>query len=161
MSLDRFREIQVRSSVGYDVALAELKKGRKESHWIWYIFPQLEGLGQSAMAYHYGIRGLDEACDYLRDDVLRTRLIEVTRAVAGQVAKKVPLLQLMGGETDTLKLVSSLTLFEVATDRIPNWPFDPELSELDVLCARVLSAAAREGYPRCRYTLEKTRIVRK
>ncbi len=67
MSLERFHEAQARRSAGYDTALAEIRRGRKTSHWIWYIFPQLAGLGRSSMAENYAIRDLAEACEYLRD----------------------------------------------------------------------------------------------
>ena len=73
MSLQRFHEAQTDPRVGYDRALAEIRCGRKTSHWIWYIFPQLAGLGRSAMAEKYAIRDLAEACDYLRDPILRAR----------------------------------------------------------------------------------------
>ncbi len=63
MSLTRFHEAQASRSAGYDTALAEIRRGRKTSHWIWYIFPQLAGLGRSAMAEKYAIRDLAEACD--------------------------------------------------------------------------------------------------
>ncbi len=72
--LDRFRKAHDASRAGFAVALRELHEGRKTSHWIWYVFPQLAGLGQSPTAVHYGLAGPDEAADYLRDPVLGERL---------------------------------------------------------------------------------------
>lgn len=77
-SLDRFLEAQERM---YEIALKEIKNGEKESHWMWYIFPQLRGLGRSQMAYVYGISGLEEAKAYLEHPVLSARLIEITEAL--------------------------------------------------------------------------------
>lgn len=74
-SLDRFLKAQ--ESI-YSTALKEIKNGEKESHWMWYIFPQLRGLGYSHMAYTYGINGVEEANAYLAHPVLSARLIEIT-----------------------------------------------------------------------------------
>ena len=70
-SLDRFLDAQKDS---YDIALSELIRGRKQSHWMWFIFPQLRGLGHSAMSHHYGIADGDEAGRYLAHPVLGPRL---------------------------------------------------------------------------------------
>ena len=91
MSLARFHEAQADPHVGYDTALTEIRRGRKTSHWIWYIFPELAGLGRSAMAEKYAIRDLAEACDYLRDPVLRARYEEITAAVSDQLARGIAL----------------------------------------------------------------------
>lgn len=115
MFLERFHEAQASRSAGYDTALAEIRRGRKTSHWIWYIFPQLAGLGRSAMAEKYAIRDLAEACDYLRDPLLRARYEEITAAVSDQLARGIALEDLMGSRIDALKLVSSLTLFREAS----------------------------------------------
>ena len=77
-SLDRFLEAQEQM---YDIALKEIQNGEKESHWIWYIFPQLRGLGRSQMAYAYGINGMEEAKAYLEHPILSKRLIEITEAL--------------------------------------------------------------------------------
>lgn len=96
----------------YQAALAELRRGRKESHWMWFIFPQIAGLGRSAMAQHYAIRSIQEARDYLADAILGGRLAECTDAVlehaaAGDVAG-------IFGTVDAAKFRSSMTLFEAA-----------------------------------------------
>ena len=80
MSLDRFHDAQADAYSGYQAALAEIRSGRKRSHWIWYVFPQLAGLGRSGAAQHFAIQGIEEACEYLRDPVLRAHYEEITTA---------------------------------------------------------------------------------
>ena len=80
-SLDRFLEAQAESHSGFEVALKELQTGRKTSHWIWYIFPQLAGLGRSSTSLFYGLTGLAEARDYLQNPVLGSRLQTATAVV--------------------------------------------------------------------------------
>ncbi|MFI5938479.1 DUF1810 domain-containing protein [Actinoplanes sp. NPDC051494] len=92
----------------YDRALAELRAGSKRSHWMWFVFPQLDGLGFSATARRYAISDLAEARDYLADPVLGPRLAECARAllaVEGRTASQIL------GYPDDLKLCSSMTLF--------------------------------------------------
>lgn len=91
-----------------------MKRGRKESHWIWYIFPQLKGLGRSAMSEFYGISGMEEARAYLKDPVLGARLIEICNALLALEAKDI--VQVMG-RPDDKKLKSSMTLFEAAAEK--------------------------------------------
>lgn len=107
-NLKRFLNAQ---AADYETALREIRAGRKKSHWIWYIFPQLKELGRSSTAREYGIRDLDEARAYLADPVLCSRLLEISGA----------LLDLPGsdpravmGYPDDLKLRSSMTLFAAA-----------------------------------------------
>jgi len=92
----------------YAAALAELHAGRKTSHWMWFVFPQIAGLGQSSVARQYAISSLDEARAYLRHPVLGPRLIEATEAVAAIRDRTAE--QILGG-IDALKLRSSMTLF--------------------------------------------------
>ena len=100
----------------YDRALAELRVGRKRTHWMWYIFPQLAGLGRSVMAQRYAISGLPEAQAYLRHDVLGPRLVACATAVRdleGRSAHEI------FGSPDDLKLRSCATLFaQVSADRV-------------------------------------------
>src|SRR5438477_13108780 len=110
MSLDRFKAAQDSPGGGYATALQELQAGRKTSHWIWYGFPQLAGLGRSSTAQFYGVRDLAEACEYLNDPVLRERLRKAMSVVEAKLKAGVPLEELMGGAIDSLKLVSSVTL---------------------------------------------------
>ncbi len=92
----------------YAQALAELRAGRKQTHWMWFVFPQLRGLGSSAMAEHYGIDGRAEAEAYLRHPVLGRRLRECAAAVNALEGTTVPAIF---GSPDDLKFRSSVTLF--------------------------------------------------
>lgn len=153
MALERFHSAQASEPGGFATALAELEAGRKTSHWIWYIFPQLAELGRSPTAKFYGLADLAEARAYLADPVLRERLRLVVTAAARQLAAGVALTALMGGETDSRKLVSSLTLFELAAhEGSDGESARPEVVALAALCGRVLDAAARQGFPRCPLT---------
>ena len=108
-NLQRFVDAQ--QSV-FDSVLAELKQGRKRGHWIWFIFPQLKGLGHSANSEFFGIASVQEAAAYLRHPLLGPRLIECTQlinAVAGRSAEDI------FGEIDAMKFRSSMTLFAKAT----------------------------------------------
>ena len=95
----------------YAEALAELRRGRKESHWMWFIFPQLAGLGHSAMARFYAIGSLDEARAYLAHEVLGPRLGQCTEAVLAHRGRGA---EAIFGPIDAMKLRSSMTLFEAA-----------------------------------------------
>ena len=110
-SLDRFLEAQ---EPMYDTALAEIKKGEKESHWMWYIFPQLRGLGKSQMAYAYGINGLEEAKAYLAHPVLSARLIEISEALLEHTDI---IIEDLIGDLDVLKLRSCMTLFAFLSEK--------------------------------------------
>ncbi|PZE70314.1 MULTISPECIES: DUF1810 domain-containing protein [unclassified Curtobacterium] len=112
--LDRF----VRAQQGvYDLALDELRRGRKSSHWMWFVFPQLAGLGRSATAVRYAITGVDEARAYLTHPVLGPRLLTATDVAHHAPARSAD--ALLGG-IDAVKLRSSMTLFaRVATDPQP------------------------------------------
>ena len=100
----------------YPTALAEIRGGRKRSHWIWYIFPQLEALGRSGMAKAYGIKDLAEARAYLAEPTLRARLIEISEALLAHPENDP--LKVMG-YPDDLKLRSSMTLFAAADPDCP------------------------------------------
>jgi uncharacterized protein (DUF1810 family) len=108
--LERF--VTAQEPVYRDV-IAELRDGRKRSHWMWFVFPQLRGLGGSAMAARYGISSLEEADAYLRHPVLGPRLRECTQLVNGVQGRSVGEIF---GSPDDLKLCSSMTLFARATD---------------------------------------------
>jgi len=114
--LDRFRIAQnAGNPSAIDQALAELRTGCKRSHWIWFVLPQLAGLGHSEMAQRYGIAGLDEARSYLADPLLHQRLEAVISVIDEQLNQPGQTLELlMGSELDAAKTVSSLTLFEAA-----------------------------------------------
>lgn len=110
MDLERFLEAQQNT---YSDAFEEIKAGRKQTHWMWFIFPQLKGLGRSPMANHYGINDVKEAMQYLNHSVLGGRLVEIASALLflqGSTASEV------FGYPDDLKLHSCMTLFS----RMPN-----------------------------------------
>ena len=108
--LQRFVDAQARV---YSSVLDELRAGRKRSHWIWFIFPQVAGLGSSPTAARYAISSLDEARSYLRHDVLGPRLHECTRLVNAVQGRSIG--QIFGSPDD-LKVRSSMTLFARATE---------------------------------------------
>jgi len=93
----------------YDTALRELQSGTKRSHWMWFIFPQIEGLGSSSTARFYAIRNLDEANAYLGHAVLGPRLVACTEAVLAHAARSPADIF---GYPDDLKFASCMTLFE-------------------------------------------------
>ena len=110
-NLDRF--VSAQQSV-YDRVLAELKNGKKRSHWMWYVFPQFQGLAQSNTSKYYAIKTREEAIAYLQHPVLGKRLRECTEAVINIEGKSV---SEIFGYPDDLKLKSSMTLFSsVASD---------------------------------------------
>ena len=154
-SLERFKEAQDAPRSGNDVALAELRAGHKHSHWIWYVFPQLRGLGRSPMADFYGIADLEEADAYLRDAVLRSRLLQSASAALERVDAGVPLAMLMGGEIDTLKLVSSMTLFAAIARRAAPRDATGECGRIADVADALLAAAGREGYEPCAFTRQR------
>lgn len=109
----RFLDAQERA---YLTALQELRAGRKRSHWIWYVFPQLRGLGQSPLSEIYGIADLAEARAYLANPVLRQRLIEATQVMLAHTDIEAASIL---GELDALKFRSCLTLFSLADPAEP------------------------------------------
>ena len=114
-SLRRFVEAQEDHGT-YAKALAELKQGRKRGHWIWYVLPQLRGLGRSWTADHYGIAGRAEARAYADDPVLGPRLVECVAAILEH--RGTPARDILGG-LDAMKFRSCLTLFSVAAPEVP------------------------------------------
>ena len=106
-NLDRFVAAQNAGGT-YERALQELRRGRKTSHWIWFVFPQIAGLGQSSMSRTFAISSLDEARAYLRHPLLGPRLLECASAVIDAQADTAE--DIFGG-IDTLKVHSSMTLF--------------------------------------------------
>lgn len=117
-NLDRFLEAQ---QFYYELALREINEGRKRSHWIWFIFPQLKNLGHSYNAKFYGISGYDEAKAYLQHPVLGPRLRNISRALLqhrGEQAEDIL------GDIDAMKVRSCMTLFDVVE---PNGVFDEVL----------------------------------
>jgi uncharacterized protein (DUF1810 family) len=114
--LERFLRAQDASGT-YERALAELRAGRKTGHWMWFVFPQLAGLGHSAMAREYAIGDLDEALAYARHGVLGERLRDCCRALLDLPGEPSP--EAILGGVDALKLRSSMTLFTRAVPEEP------------------------------------------
>ena len=131
-SLERFVKAQ---ELAYPIALQDIKKGKKRSHWMWYIFPQLRGLGTSTMAHKYGIVDLGEAKAYLEHPVLSARLYEF----CGELLKhKDKSANDMFGDIDAMKLKSSMTLFALTSedytifDQVLEQFFGGEMDEVTV-----------------------------
>ena len=114
MGLERFHEQQQHY---YPIALREMRQGYKQSHWIWFIFPQLASLGHSRNAIYYGIRDLQEAADYMRDPILRKNLLEITRVLL-ELPSCDPC-YVMSSSLDARKLRSCMTLFSQAAPEEP------------------------------------------
>ena len=141
-SLDRFLKAQKRD---YETALAEIRSGHKRSHWIWYIFPQLKGLGRSEMAEYFGIRDMAEAVAYWKHPMLGQRLIEIAEALL-ELESSDPA-EVMGWPDD-MKLKSSMTLFLLAAPEEP--VFGKVLDkffggERDMNTVRMLERGAGDG----------------
>lgn len=107
-TLDRFRSAHAES---YETALREIKNGRKETHWIWFIFPQIQGLGHSAVAMYYEIQNKAEAAEYWNDTILRSHMIEICQ----ELLKLNGSIDWILGYPDNLKLRSCMTLFWLLT----------------------------------------------
>lgn len=95
----------------YEIALSEIRNGRKSSHWMWYIFPQLKGLERSTTSEYYGIQNLDEAKEFLADDYLGGHLVEISYALLRIDCNDA---KTVFGRPDDMKLKSSMTLFSLA-----------------------------------------------
>jgi uncharacterized protein (DUF1810 family) len=141
---------------GFASALAELEAGAKRGHWIWYVFPQLAGLGHSHMSRTFALRDPGEAIAYARDSELRARLLAISAVVAARLREGIALTTLMGGQIDALKLVSSLTLFEWAGNKLLAGDGESQ-GDLAKVATEILSAAEVQGYPRCQHTLRELR----
>ena len=152
--LDRFTSAQASSHAGFDTALQEIRNGRKIGHWIWYIFPQLEGLGTSAMSRTYALRDAAEAADYVRHPELGGRLLTILGEVARQLTMHpdLPLAALMGSDIDARKLVSSLTLFEHVGRQLDRAEGLEGAGAIADAARQVLTTAAGQGYPKCAFT---------
>ena len=107
-TLERFLDPQ---NFMYELALSEIRNGRKEEHWIWFIFPQLRGIGRSRMSYHYGIQDIAEAKSYYAHTILGKRLLEATQLLLQQDKDLVEIF----GHLDAMKVRSCMTLFYHAT----------------------------------------------
>jgi uncharacterized protein (DUF1810 family) len=113
MTLERFKEAQARD---YETALREIKAGRKDSHWMWYIFPQLAGLAMTDTSKYYAIKDINEATGYLIDQTLGARLTNICHALLQLQTNDA---QAVFGTPDDLKLKSSMTLFDAVPATFP------------------------------------------
>jgi uncharacterized protein (DUF1810 family) len=138
-NLNRFIEAQM---VIYEGAMLELARGRKDSHWVWYIFPQIEGLGNSDTIKLYAIKSLEEGRAYLKHPVLGPRLIKACEILLS--LKDASMDEVMGFPDD-LKLLSSMTLFEALSDsnsiftKIIEFYFEDERDEISLKLIKELS----------------------
>jgi uncharacterized protein (DUF1810 family) len=109
--LDRYLEAQEKD---YEKALKEIQNGKKENHWIYYIFPQIKGLGKTEISNKYGIKNIEEAIEFLKNEILRKNLLEITQVLLDK-EEGTDIKEIMGFP-DNLKLKSSMTLFKVAEE---------------------------------------------
>lgn len=159
MSVDHFRLAQQSEWSGFEVALQEIQQGCKRGCWMWYIFPQIAGLGQSSMSQRFSIQNRAHAFMYLDDKELCGNLLEMTRAVAIQIRRGATIKQLVSW--DQAKLISSLTLFEIVANEAAGVNHakknheSSSLEELSSLCRSILQMICSEdGYSRCQHTLD-------
>jgi uncharacterized protein (DUF1810 family) len=110
--LNRFLEAQLQS---YSLALNEIRSGKKISHWMWYIFPQFDGLGYSTISKRYAIKSKEEALAYLKHEILGNRLIEITKSL--YLLKNKSAYDILGS-TDSLKLKSCMSLFALIQNEV-------------------------------------------
>lgn len=151
--LKRFHEAQ-KGNPGYEQALKEIRQGRKTSHWIWYILPQLKILGKSSNAQFYGITDFNEACNYLKDRVLFDHYNQMVQLIEAQLNKGISINVLMGSDIDASKLASSLTLFCSIATYLASTEVNSahDFVELADSCNRILDTIALQGYLRCQKT---------
>ncbi len=152
--LARFNDAQ---KTDYAQARKEITNGRKTSHWIWYIFPQLKELGYSDNAKYYGIVDFKEACNYLLDPELFAHYHEMATLVEQNLSKNPSsqVAHLMGGDVDAGKLVSSLTLFRGAAAFLETHPGNSQhdFKALKDCCDHIFTIIAKQGYSPCPTTL--------
>lgn len=141
------------SHTAYEVALREILNGEKTSHWIWYIFPQ-GPFGTSEMAQRYAIKSPEEATAFLQNSILRSRLLEITNAVASKLTAGVHPELLMGSEIDCQKLASSMTLFEIIADELNDREFNSSAKN-------VIDKLTLHSWGRCTTTLDWLETFRK
>lgn len=150
MGLERFVKAQEEF---FDLALKEIKNGLKETHWIWFIFPQFAGMGFSRESYEYGLVSKKEAIEYYNNDYLRNNLLEISKALLNNQNKS---LEEMVGELDAYKIRSCMTLFYKATgdetfklvlDKYLNGIFDPiTLKLLEIYDEKEINSIDDYGY---------------
>jgi uncharacterized protein (DUF1810 family) len=155
-ALERFKLAQSAPTDGFESALREIRNGQKQGHWIWYVLPQIRGLGTSEYSRKFGIADREEAVAYLRDPELRAHLLEIVQAIAERLIARSPssLPVLMGSEIDAIKTVSSLTLFRAIAGQLVRADASRTYEELARAADQVLALAKAQGYPPCERTLQ-------
>jgi uncharacterized protein (DUF1810 family) len=157
--LERFRAAQNSPYAGFESALQEVRSGGKRGHWIWYVFPQIDGLGLSGSSQAYALDGEEEAAEFLRDPELRARLLAIASEVANQLhtGKAISLRALMGSDIDARKVVSSLTLLGHVARKLHGVEGLDAYGALANVADDVLALAEAQGYPPCAFTLRRLR----
>jgi uncharacterized protein (DUF1810 family) len=160
--LDRFRQAQDSPHAGFASALAEIRSGRKRGHWIWYVFPQISGLGSSELSRRFAIENEEEAEAFLRDRELRSRLFAMSNALVEQVKGDAArsLQAVMNSEIDARKVVSSLTLFRHVARTLRETESTDVYDPFAAVADEILAIAASQGHPPCEHTLRRLRSVR-
>jgi uncharacterized protein (DUF1810 family) len=146
VDLDRFEAHQN----DFDRALAEIERGRKRSHWMWYVFPQVAGLGNSEMSRLYAIGSIDEAEAFLLHPALGSAYRRIVDAVWEQVVNRGVTVHELFSSPDDAKLVSSLTLFAAVATRLPT--HSAGNAEFITHAVEILEAAYAQGLNRCATT---------
>jgi len=154
MDLQRFKDAQNDPFNGFDTALREIRAGAKRGHWVWYVLPQLRGLGQSSMALHYGIDGESEAVAYLRDEQLRDRLAVIIAALVSH-RHHATLTRVMGSRLDAMKAMSSMTLFAAVARTLHAAGECAACGQIAESAEEILSWGEAEGLARCAFTLSR------
>ena len=155
--LDDFRNAQNRPENGFEDALHELRTDGKRGHWIWYVFPQIDGLGSSPLAQRFALHGEEETAAFLRDPELRGRYVTIASAAEEQLRRYpgTSLRMLMGSGIDARKLVSSLTLFRYVAQRLHAREPHDDYAAIARVADAILARAEAEGYPPCAFTLRQ------
>jgi uncharacterized protein (DUF1810 family) len=134
----------------FERALGEIEAGRKETHWMWFIFPQVNGLGVSPISQRYAIATMEEAEAYLGHPVLGAGYLRLVDAVWHQVLEEGVTIGELFGSPDDSKLVSSLTLFAAVARRLD--PSRPDMATFVLRAGQILRAATTEGLAQCATT---------
>ena len=150
MTIDLLRFVEAQRDT-FERALGEIDAGRKQSHWMWFTFPQVSGLGVSPISQRYAIASSEEAEAYLQHPVLRARYLRLVDAVRHQVIEEGISIGALFASPDDSKLVSSLTLFAAVARRAD--PALPDLATFVTHADEILRAAATEGLAQCMTTL--------
>ncbi len=150
-NIQRFTQAQRGSAdfPSYTKAHAEIAAGKKRTHWMWYIFPQLAALGRSQTAKYFGIVGFEEACEYLSDVALFGNYQEIASLVLKQLKTR-SAKDLFGA--DAVKLVSSLTLFQAAASYLSQGNQSSKFAQLAKCCDDIFSELRKKGYTPCKET---------